>query len=567
MSYFQDRFVFSLTVAAVISNVLEERDVANIFVANIDLSDGRGMETTPPTSFRILASVIICCLSTPSIYKSTQTIQSLMLFTSLAVAVIVSIHSSNRITRLCQSIYLGVVFWMIGISMLYNEGLSHLNRINKATLAYICISCIKSTFEACISNDIDPISAGCKSCDVVMNVLVSLAAAAILSDALLSYYRNRASNVWITVTTTCLSASCYAISILFVGRLIVHNPSYLPARYVCQQEPLECDAQLDSNLLDRRNSIVGYSPGSLGMITLIQFVNCYNQLPNIRNNSKLLRYTVIVCTATAAAVALFYFTLLMALSIQANVPFTYQGNDLPIETSLSLLPWLTDASIALYVGGSILSLTGFPRIGVSVMQLGIMCELTRAYLEYGALKFFSFFTMDANIVLIFIALIGVAAATRTPWLDWIVLIGRAIALLLTLAYICAFSIIDGMRSEQFVNIQFDGETSVLYEHKRIVLLGVRAGARAIILHFAQLPAFMILFAYFVHDRDWKWAVDRQRTISWIVWIGSCAFLLSVYFLLTQLVLNGLPSAYPISDNVTLAVGTVFVVLLPFLCAL
>lgn len=568
MSYFQARFVFSLTVGALISNVLEERDVATFFVGNIDLFDSQGMDTTPPTSFRILAAVIICCLSTPSIYNFARTTQLIVLFTSLAMTVVVAIHSSNRITRSWQSVYLGVVFWLVGTSMLYNQGLSHLNRINKAILVYVSFACIKSTFEVCISNDTDPISAGCKSCDVVINSLVSCAAAVILADALLSYYRDGEPNIWITVTCTCVAASCYTVSILLVGKLIAHNPSYLPATYACKTHPLECDALLDTNLLDRRNSIVAYSPGSLGLITLVQFVNCYNRLQLVeKKDSAPLRYTTIVCTATMAAVVVVYFTLLAILCVHANVPFTYQGNDIPMETALSVVPWLTDASVVIYGGGVALSLNGLPRIGVSVMQIAIACELARAYIEYGTIEFFQFFTMDANIVLIVVAFIGVAAATRTPWLEWIVLVGRAVALLLTLAYVCAFSIVDGMRSEQFVNIHFDDETSVLYEHKRIIMLGIRAGARAILLHFAQLPSFMILFSYYVNDSAWKWAVERHRTLSWVVWIGSCASLVGLYFVLTQVVFTGFPSVYPLSDYGTVTIGMVFVVLLPFLCAL
>lgn len=567
MSYSQIRFIFSLTVAAVVSSVLEEKDVSHIFLANIDLSNNQGMETTPPTSFRILASVILCCLSTPSIHKSYQTIQSVVLFTVLAITVIVAIHSSNRITRLCQSVYLGVVLWLVGTSMFANEGLNHMNRINKALLAYISITCIKSTFEVCISSSTDPISAGCKSCDVVMNVLVSCAASAILADALISYHRESTPNVWITVTSTCLAATCYVLSIFLVGRIIAHNPSYLPARFVCQQHPLDCDAQMDRNLLDRRNSIVAYSPGSVGLITLIQFVMCYNQSTHIQQNSNLMRYTSILSSVAAGFIAVFYFAMLILLCVQANVSFAYQGNDLPIGAPMYMIPWLTDASIVLYLVGVILALNGFPRIGVGVMQLGIIFELTRGYIEYGDVKFFSFFTMNANIFLVIVAFIGIVAANRTLWLDWIVLVGRGIALLLTLAYICAFSIVDGLRSEQFVNIQFDQNTSVLYEHKRITMLGVRAGARAIILHFAQLPAFMILFTYFVTDCKWKWAVEQQRTLSWIVWIGSCALLIGLYFVLTLVVLEGFPSSYPLSDHATVTVGTIFVVVLPFLCAL
>ena len=281
----------------------------------------------------------------------------------------------------------------------------------------------------------------------------------------------------------------------------------------------------------------------------------------------IVRHVKIVTITCASLVVIIYFGLLLFHTLRAGVSYTYQGNELALDSLFNVIPWLTDISVLVYAVGVIVAANEFPRVGVIIMQLAISLELIRAFVEYGTIRFIQFFTMDANVLLVALACASVAAATRTRWCEWILLVARALALLLTLAYICAFSIVDGLRSEQFVNIYFDDSTSYVYEHDRIILLGIRAGARAIMLHFAQLPAFMILIVAFVKDDAWEWAIERRRTVSWFVWLGSTAVILAGYALITQVFLGGVPSSYPLSDTLTVGVGTVFLVALPFVCAL
>lgn len=577
-TFYETRFALSLAIAAVVSSTLEERDVSNVLIANIDLTNSDYRDVTPPTSFRVFCTILISCLSTPHIFKTKPRTQFTVLVVMLSLAVILGIHSSNRLTRSSQAIFVGLLLWLVGSSMLANvdaqinsasntRDMSHSQRLLKGIIIYVSLVCIKGTFEVCATQPDDPVSAGCKSCDVLLNVLICLIASSALSEAIISYThdRNDERHTWIAFTATGIGVVCYCTSILLVGRLIAHNPAYLPAQQTCKDAPLQCDLNLhdfNEHLLERRNTIVAYSPGSVGLIILLQFVNSF-----LHARQSTARHVQIVTISCAVLVVIIYFGLLIFHTVHANVSYTYQGNEAEVDTFTNLIPWLTDLSVLVYGIGVIVATCGLPRIGVLLMQLAISLELIRAFIEYGTVRFIQFFTMDVNVLLVVLACAAVATATSTRWCEWILLVARALALLLTLAYICAFSIVDGLRSEQFVNIYFDDSNSYVYEHNRIILLGIRAGARAIILHFAQLPAFMILIIAFVRDDTWKWAIDRQRTVSWFVWLGSTAVILAVYALITQVFLGGVPSSYPLSDTLTVGVGTVFLVGLPFVCAL
>lgn len=282
-------FLISLAIAAVAANILEERDISQAFVANIksnhdwmfSKNDVKSVYSgvTPPCSMRASSLLIITCIASPSIHGLTRYLQTSLFTIFACIIVIIAAFRANITTRISQCIFAVVTLWTVSISMIVKKDIVSLRHLIDSIVLYLGLVCIRSAFDSCTSVIYDPIFAGCQSCDVFMSLLISGIGSVAASKSFIfissfGIYDNRRYRMTCICTGIC--SIFYIVSMIWVARIIAHNPSYLPARLECKLTPDLCNNDPNDDPYGRRNSIVNYAPGTIGLLVLIHYVDAFD---------------------------------------------------------------------------------------------------------------------------------------------------------------------------------------------------------------------------------------------------------------------------------------------------
>jgi hypothetical protein len=597
-----ENLICALVIAATAASCIEETDIyasniANIVVRDeyvpilspIDQSTVRNTEfndITLPRSMRGTSIILLCFLTSPVLFGNNtflgKTFQTSVVVLLLATVVAVSKLQANRITRLSEAAFVFISLWVLAFVNAASASPDSRRNFTSSVFIYLGLLLIRASFAACelvpefdVQRDTSVI-AGCHNCDAFLSACMSAAGAACTVSSIwvrLNNQDNKTSHWRMLYLSSSIIATAYVASLIAVGNVIVHNPAYLPLRAECEENIEHCSTEPTDDPRGRRNTITIYASATFGLVTVAKIAETFELATISRSrrdkHASTLAFEAVVVGLCACFIVGVYFGLMSDAMRRGDLPHMYAGSG---DTFKGI--WLIDVALCTYVVG--IGLTFFmPLLGIGVMQLSIAIELVRVYVEYGAIVFFSYYTMLTNVVLCVVVFVALVIAKRTLWVEWLVLVARSIAFCLLLAYICGFCIVNGQRAEKVVSVTFDTNEDIIYNSAQITMLSIRSGARSIILHYAPVPIVALLaiqttppVSASLSLPDWKWAIQRRKRLAYTVWFFSSIILLCSYLaIVSQDESNGVPDSYPIDDYLLTALSACAILLVPFAFAL
>lgn len=581
-SMLDERFRIFLMIASVVANVLEEKQVQYVrFDKEVVLTS----EHTLPSALRGAGMLTIFILATPyahqaaSKHKMTQWALTLALYALMAAIVATSQLRANQSTRLYESLFVSFSLWVAVTFVLTLSVSTRLrNRLIYSGVAYSCTCVIKALFEVCDPGRSFQPMAGCISCDIVLLILTCLPVALILANALYCLCVETVKEETIStrnvafathVTTICAS-TLVILSIFNWGRVYLHNPSFLPVYYDRACQSTTC-RQFDL-MEGRRNTVLSYSPGTTSLLVLYQMTTSYFTRASWSPTLSTITCVLVLC------IPIYYFTTIGVVALVNHLPYAFNG----VEEDAIVL--LTDISLVLYATGIILIFLikrrQYASFGVLLCQIAIALQLIESMIIMGPSTYFSYFTMFNNTIavsLMFLLLIRVFCISFTTasavfqWYDQlIILTNRAIAMLLSLGFISLFALLDGIRIEQMLRYQTArtprSSESFTFTSAQLTILYHRDAVRLLMLHFAQVPAVIVIETLIIRQPQNRQPLTRRQWwMQYAVVTITCATLVGIYLLIVSQ-LNNIPAQYPIRDVPLAVVAGINIALVPFIMA-